>query len=348
MKSQLKLSWFADLKAESDLREMAVSFDIQTIAFSAIDMAESVHNGARLGDPIVRYLVNDYKTGMENGDPFPRIVAYKTSTGWVILSGVQRATAIGEFIKEGRLPKDVPIEVYAVATSEKMVVEAIARAGNVAHGGRSSYEERMAHAIHMVKTFGMRVADASKLFMIDTTSINRKLRVEETRKELSGVGIDTSNVVDSAIDELGKLRHEPGTQKNLALLVAQHRPRVERLSQVVARTLKERAKPKQLGIIKEFEKELTAEIHRKSPKKTSGDGASYRKVLSRPRRDSLIRHLAGLSNFLDYGLDGQGFSSLDQFQIAGDDDTKVIRDHWRRVGVRMRMILGRKDEAVKS
>ncbi len=338
MATQLKLTWMDDLKAEHDLRELSVSFEVCVTPFSKIDLKESQYNGARIGDPIIRHLVEDYMTGMRNGDTFPRLVVYEGKSGFVILSGNQRAAAIKELIDSGELPKTLKIELYIVGTSDELLLEIIARSGNVGHGGRSGYDERLSHAIYSVRALGMRVKDAGKIFMISDGTIRNNISGEKTRDELAGAGVDLKNAPNSAVEPLAKISDD-GIKVKLGHLIAQHNPTGQRVKQTVSAVRKARSHSAKLQHIKDLEKELAEETHRKVTKQANG---APRKVPRRPRRDRIIRDLNNLANYLDKGMDGDGFTKLADFQVSGVADEKAIRDLWSRVQFRMKMIVGRK------
>lgn len=333
MASVLKLTWMADLKLETDLRALSVTSEVGTIPFSKIDLAESQYNGARLGDPIVHVLVEDYRIGMENGDTFPRIAVYKGKAGYVILSGNQRAAAIKQFIDEGRLPQGVMIEVYIIDVPDKLLQEIIARSGNVGHGGRCEKDERLAHAVYSVRKLGLRVKDAAKLFEVSETSINVRIRAETARTGLAREGINVSHVPVSTLASLAPL--DTSAKIKLGHLIAQHNPTAERVKQTVKAVRKARSQNGRLQQIKRFEKELTEEAHRS----TATRSGNARKVPRRPRRDRLIGDLTRLATYLESGMDGERFARLDDFQLAGDADADTIRKLWKQVEMRMRTIL---------
>jgi len=193
----LKLSCCDDLQLESHLRALSVSQAVRTIKFSQLDLKESQYNGARIEDPIVRFLVEDYKTGMENGDTFPRIAVYEDKKGtYVILSGNQRSVSIDELIKEGKISKLLTLEVYVVDTADPLLREVIARSANVSHGGRSSRDERLAHAIYSVRKLGMRP---------------KAKAVKQALKHPKGVEMSDSQIAEHvgvAISTVGKYREE--------------------------------------------------------------------------------------------------------------------------------------------
>ncbi|KKM62732.1 hypothetical protein LCGC14_1518660 [marine sediment metagenome] len=339
MATQLKLTWMDDLKAEHDLRALSVAFEIRTIPFPKIDLKESQYNGARLGDPIIPRLVEDYVTGMRNRDTFPRIVVHESKSGFVILGGNQRAAAMKKLIDLGELPKALKIEVYVVGTSDKLLLEIIARSGNVGHGGRSEKEERTAHAAYSVRRLGMRPKDAAKIFNLAESTITLNIRAEKQREELASAGVDLSAVGNSSVEPLSKIV-DSGVKLKVAQLVSQHNPGGEKIRQVAGAIRKAKSQSARLAHVKNMEKELTEADHRSIPKRRNDNG--QRKVPQRPRRDRIIRDLGKLADYLDFGMDGQGFASFGDFQIASAPDEATVRDLHKRIQFRMKMILGAK------
>lgn len=337
MATQLKLTWMDDLKAESDLRRMAVIFEVVTISFSEIDLKESQYNGARFGDAIIETLVDDYTQGMVNGDTFPRIVVYQSPSGYVVASGNQRCETIARLIRAKRLPKSLSIEAYVVDTTDQFLLEIIARAGNVGHGGRSEKAERTHNALHCIQRLGMSIVDASRTFNIATTTIQLHIRAEKKQNELADEGIDTTRVPRGTLNAIAKIG-DSNLETKLGHLVVQHGPSLSRVDQVAKSVKKAKSHAARIAKIKEFERELTQQEHRENRghvAKTNGRS----KVPRRPRRDRIIGDLTKLANWLDSGLQGEPFFSLSDFQIADEEDRKVVRNAWNRIEVRMKKLI---------
>jgi hypothetical protein len=336
MATYLSLKWMADLKLESDLGSLSVVWEEVTIRFTEIDLKESQYNGARLGDPIIHSLVEDYRMGMENGDAFPKIVIYKAKSGYVVLSGNQRCAAIESLIDANRLPKTVSVEAYLVKTTDKLLLEVIARSGNVGHGERSPKEERLAHAVYSVRLLGMRHKDACKIFMVSEHAIRTHIAAEKERVDFGKQGVDMSHVPISSLSALSGLKFDESTKTKVGHLVSRHNPTVERVSQTVKAIKKARSQSGRNNEVKKLEIELAEQAHR-SRQDRRGNKQPH-KVPRRPRRDRLIGHLTKLTNYLESGMDGEAFVRLDDFQIAGDGDKKVIADLWKRIQFRMKVI----------
>ena len=334
----MKLLWMDDLKLESDLRAMGIAFEVTTIKLSVIDFVASADNGARIGDPVMPGLVADYKLAMLNGDIFPRPAVRKIKSGYLILSGNQRCAAVRELVADGDLPPDCQIEAYLLATDDPMLVNAVIRSANVGHGGRTTWDERVAHAIFMVSSLGMAIADASKLFIVSKTTITARIRAEEVRKELGKACIATSTIATATLDVLGQIQHDERSFRQMGSLVAQHAPPTERVRQMVGSVKKAKSDTDRLRIVKNFENELTQEAHAIGAKR---DG-TLAKLPQRPRRDRLIGDLKRVVNWLENGTDGEPFGGLRELQITAASDEKLLRDLWSRLEMRMRVILKKK------
>ena len=334
----LKLTWYQDLKAETDLRRMAVSFEIESIPFNKIDLKESQVNGARLGEAIIQSKVEDYMQGFRNGDTFPRPIMHKTATGYVILGGNQRCESIRRLIAEGELPKDVQVEIYLVETKDKFLLEIIARSANVAHGQGSDKAERLAHAIYCVRSLGMRTADAAKQFMVAESTINMHIKAEEQRKDLAAAGVDAHRVPNAVLAPLAKLDFDAGTKQKLGQLVAQHGPTAERTRQVVATMTKETSSQGRNRVLKEFEKELHVAAHGNGHTKNGHTESERSKVPLRPRREKAFRLASSLANFLESENGGEPFTTLEEMQISSDADRDRMVKLCNKLTYRLRVL----------
>lgn len=333
-KDFLSLSWYSDLKAESDLTRMAVQYEVTQIPFAKIDLKESQVNGARLQDAIRHHKVEDYMQGFRNGDTFPRPVVVKTPTGYVILSGNQRCEAIRRLIAEGELPKDTKIDVYLVHTDDKLLLEIIARAANAAHGEGDTKEERIQQAMYCVRKLGMAVKDAAKSFLVATTTINLHMRAEEQRNRLAKSGISTQHIPTTVLEPLAKLDFDESIQHRLGTLIAQHSLPGERVKQAVGTLVKQSSAAQRQSVLKDLEKECSTKAHAKNG--SNGHHSNTNRIPERPRRDKLFSIAQRLSNFLESENGGEAFTSLEQMQIVNGDTenaVKLLKKIHYRIGV---------------
>lgn len=332
----MKLSWCPDLTAESNLRRLGVVFDVGMVAFSKLDLKESRVNGARLGDPIRKDLVSDYRQGMLNGDTFPRCIVHPNGkAGWVVLSGVQRTASVEELIKEGQLPKDPQLEVYKLDECDKLLREIIARSSNAVHGGRSDYQERLAHAVYCCRALGMAPQDAAKTFCINVASINQHIRAEKERDSLMRSGVDASRLPVTTLDVISRLPFDSSAKQAVATLTVQHDVPAEKVKTVVTGLKTAKSQQDRTAKIKAFEREL-AQQARATAKPSTSNGTT--KAPSRPRRDRLLRMLETMTDFLEHGNDGGSFTTLDQLQFTGDADTARLKTLVGRLQLRWNVL----------
>lgn len=332
----MKLSWCPDLTAESNLRRLGVVFDVGTVAFSKLDLKESRVNGARLGDPIRKDLVSDYRQSMLNGDTFPRCIVHPNGeSGWVVLSGVQRTAAVEELIKEGKLPKDPQLEVYKLDECDKLLREIIARSSNAVHGGRSGYEERLAHAIYCCRELGMSAPDAAKTFCVGRDAIVKNIRAEKERESLMRSGVDASRLPVSTLDAISKLPFDSSAKQAIASLTVQHDVPAEKVKAVVNTLKTSKSQQERTAKIKEFERDL-AQQARAVARPVVSNGST--KAPSRPRRDKVLRMIESLTEFLEHGNEGGSFTTLDQLQFTGDADNARLKTLVGRLQLRWNVL----------
>lgn len=331
----MKLEWQNDLKVESDLARMGVTYEVVTITVDEIDFLESQVNGARLRDALVESLIEDYMMAMKNGDIFPRPVVYRRSTGYVILSGNQRCESVRRLIEDESIQPDSTIEVYCVDTDDKLILEVLARSGNVGHGGRSEKEERLMHAVYAVRSLGMATEDAAKMFVVAAGTICTHLRVANLRDELVREGVDAYGITTTALDVLARLDFDKPTQLQLARLVERHTVTADRLANVVAGIRKEKTAAGRIKRVKALQKELTVEAQ-----SASTATAEAPRAIRRPRRDKVMNAMQRLAEYLDTGNAGDGFTNLDELQIATENDKSHLATLWRRIKIRLDVITG--------
>lgn len=312
----MELSWTRDLTAETNLVRLGIEFEIGTIKWSQIDLKESQVNGARIGDPIVKPLIDDYYPAMLAGDSFPMIVVHFVKGRWVVLSGIQRTATIANLIKDGHLPEDPPIECYTITDCDPLSAESFARSANVFHGGRSERPERLQQAIYCVRKLGIFATDAARLFNVTEYSINQHVRAEKLRDDLAKQGVDTSRLPIGVLDAMSRIDGDENAQRNLAVIVAQHDLPIAAVKSVCNELRAASGHQERTAIIKGLEKELAAQA-----KAVSSAKKAATKAPKRPRRDTFMRYLENTAAFLEKGNDGQSFTSMDQLQFTGNGDT---------------------------
>lgn len=321
----VKLQWRDDPDAEAVLKFVAVEWVVKAISFDDIDWVASGTNCARLWNPINAEKVAEYHTAMTQGDVFPRIVVEASAKGFVILGGNQRSAAVKEF------PAPWPtVEAYVVRPLTTAQRESCIRGLNSRHGWGSSKEERIEHAVYLVMKHGVATADAAKLMVVAESTINEHVRASTARSRLAQKGIDTSDMTNGALSVISKISDEKLMTK-VAKVVLQHKPSKEQTDNVVKAILSAKSPAEAAKTINAFDGELAARVVNESPGNT--------KQLRRPRREKLFRGMESLSEFLERGNDGTGFSSLDELQCTPADTAKLL-PLAQKIVLRFKAILG--------
>jgi hypothetical protein len=331
----MKLSWCADLAAESNLRRLGVVFEVGKVPFSKLDLKESRVNGARLRDPIIKELVEDYRQMMLNGDIFPMPVVHPGKAGWIILSGVQRTAAVEKLIQSGDVAKDPQIECYRLEECGQLLREIIARSFNAFHGERIGYSDRLQHAVYCCRALGMSASDAAKVFGLTVSSITLHVRAEKERDALMRSGVDATALPATTLGQIAKLPFDTNAKQQIAILTVQHNVPSERVKTVVDKLKTAKTQQARTAQVKAFEKELADQARATAKPKTS-NGQS--KAPSRPRRDKVLSLCERLVEFLEHGNDGESFTTLDQLQFSGEADTARMKTLVGRLTLRWNVL----------
>jgi len=312
-----------DPDAESVLTYAAVEWVVKDISLDDVDWNESATNCARLWNPLNSEKISEYHTAMSQGDIFPRIVVEATKKGFVVLGGNQRSAAVKEFGKPW--PSISAYVVRPLTTSQR---EIVIRSLNSRHGWGSSKEERIEHAVFLVMKHGVAVVDAAKLMVIGESTINEHIRAATARSRLAQKGVDAASLPTGTLSVISKLADEK-TMVRVAKIAIEKRPTKEQTENVVKVLLTARNVAESSKAVSAFDSELSSSI---AAEPKSG------KTIRRPRRDRFYRALESLSEFLERGNDGTGFSSLDELQCTAVDSVKLI-PLARKISIRLNSIL---------
>lgn len=343
MAKKIELGWIDDVWAKRRMNLLGIKWEKRMIRLSEIDFEESRINSARLRTPIVRTAVEDYKSAMLAGDAFPMPVVYRTAKGYVISWGNQRTTAVQELARDRYLSDDDPeVRVYVAMTSEKILLDTLTRTGNNENGRPVEREERMEQAVYSVNTLGTTVKDASAQYNVGEGAIKDRLRADKERSVCATLGIDLSGSPNAVLVELSRVK-DRNLKEKIGRLTYQHSPSSDRVRQVAQAVTKADSRESQIQAVKRFEQELADESRRAlNGRKSQQNGLAVKRSLRRPRRDRFISMLTTLANYLDSGMSGEPFVSLQSLQADGVEDEKTIKGLWFRIDGKMQTILKKK------
>lgn len=307
-----KREWRSDPDAETILRDVAgLPYVIDTISMSDIDWSESANNCARLTDPLNAEKIEDYASGMNRGDVFPRIVVerHKKKDKYVILGGNQRSAAL-KTIDAAAL-----IECYVVDPLTSDERELVIRSLNSRHGWGATKDERIEHAVYLVRKHGMHVETVSRAMVVAPSTIHLHIRAEDERARLAKSGINSSRMARTTLSVLPSVADE-ALRNAVAKAAIETKASAEKTTSLAAVVSKARSKAAASAAIADFRKaaDTISEI-----KKSKGG------ALKKPRREKALHLLTSLCDFLERGNDGQAFSTLDELSCSVDHDLDNIR-----------------------
>jgi ParB-like chromosome segregation protein Spo0J len=318
--------WRADPDAETILRDIAkLPYVVGTISLSEVDWSESANNCARLTDPLNAEKIEDYATCMSRGDVFPRIVVerHKKKGRYVILGGNQRSAALKS------IDAVATIDCYVVDPLTSAEREIVIRSLNSRHGWGSTKEERVEHAVFLVRKYGMHVETVARAMVVSDHSILQRIRAEDERARLAKNGIDASSMALRGLSTLASISDE-SLRNATAKAAVEAKASGESIAELAAAVSKAKSKAAASVAIAEFKKTASAISEIKSSKK----GGKLRK----PRREKFLSLITGLADFLERGNDGSAFSTLDELTCSVEHDLDNVRVVAAKITTRLQCI----------
>jgi len=304
--------WRADPDAETILRDIAkVPYVVGAIGLSDIDWSESANNCARLTDPLNAEKIEDYASGMNRGDVFPRIVVerHKKKGRYVILGGNQRSAALKS------IDAFATIDCYIVDPLTSDERELIIRSLNSRHGWGSTKEDRIEHAVFLVRKHGMHVETVSRAMVVSDKSVYQRIKAEDERARLAKAGIDASRMPLKSLASLAMIADE-SVRTQAAKAIVETKTSGDKAAELASIVAKAKSKAAAISSIADFKKasDLANEVQK------TGGGR-----LKKPRRERFLRLLNQFSDFLERGNDGLSFATLDDLNCSVDHDLDNVR-----------------------
>jgi hypothetical protein len=202
---ELTEKWLRDCGVEYEYHPVVV---LRTIAPIEQDIEQIRIHGT---DPDH---IEGLKTAHRNGDRLPPLVLWKSDD-----NGTQQLHTVDGIHREQLFKSEGVKEwdAYVVGCDLK-TFSILQRTANVRHGKALSLEEKIVHAMTLIASGAMNVAQASRLFYVCETTLSNKLRVSQTRITLEKAGVRTSTLNDTSLAQLSKISNRPELQKQIALL----------------------------------------------------------------------------------------------------------------------------------
>jgi ParB-like chromosome segregation protein Spo0J len=190
---------------EGWLDELGITWILEPdLELHHIDVAKSLANQARVGDPLIEDVVDRYRADYERGDTFPPLLARRTSprAKLVLLGGNHRRAAAA---------------AAGLTTHPAYIVECTDEAAltlmygdNRRHGMPPSKTERCAQAVHLVDN-GWTQAEAAAAVGVSQPALSNHLAVARTSRRASalGVGRQFDSMPGASKEALARVTSDP-------------------------------------------------------------------------------------------------------------------------------------------
>lgn len=195
-----------DTILESWLNDQSVKWvylDAVDVAKIAVD--DEARRQIRLTTALDNERVLSYGIALENGDKFPAIAVFGKADAklFPIASGLHRLAAF-ELVERKRT------DVYAIDSSDKIVMDRIRRTINQINGLPVREDERMIHAVHLHRGDGYTIKDAARAANVPYAKLRDRLAAEQAEEALAPYGIDArqNKLTQTFLKELLTIRSD--------------------------------------------------------------------------------------------------------------------------------------------
>jgi ParB-like chromosome segregation protein Spo0J len=317
-----------DHKRENWLKDSQAKFEYRiALELNNINIPASLANQARIDEPLIDDMVEDYVVAMDGGDQFPAIVVFQRlkQKDYVIIDGNHRVAAAARL-------GHASIDAYVVDSEDASEIDILTRSANAIEGFRENREKRVEQAKYVVGRYGITIKEASARFKLNASVLQKALKVESAAGRLAKQGISHKSLSDTALYRLDSLPDSAVFAKAAAVSIAADLISDE-VSSLVTRMRNESSEAKRLEALHAFEN--TPEIQQRI--KTRGTKRSRKYT---PRMQ-LFRLLSTLESHL------QTHHSAAELQILNKGDIERLMHFSNFVSSALNALLQEARESLK-
>jgi hypothetical protein len=163
---------------EKWLNDNGVEWECQhDFALDDIDREKSLHNQARIFEPLDLEVVHSYGEAVKRGDIFPAIVVHKPGRSRAVLvDGNHRRAANDEALR-------TVVESYVITKARPQTIVAMSIEANTRHGKPTSVEERIHQAVWLMDN-GMSKNEAAANVRLPDFAMFKLTRKEDKLREM--------------------------------------------------------------------------------------------------------------------------------------------------------------------
>ncbi len=261
-----------DPQAEQFLRQRHVKFDlISQVSIANIDVEGSLHNQARLGQPLNDENVRKIAEALRSGVRTPPIWVKRKADGqYLVLDGNHRVAA--------HAAEGLPIDVYECEGRDETLTLIMYEA-NTRHGLPTNEVDRTAAAMFLVDA-GFGIKEAAEKMLVAVAAVRKEVAKQEADRRAAKVQMDPRvwrTLPESSRTKLIQLRTDEAFEA-ATLVVVEANMRTEAVTKFVTELNRESSIATQLQMIAAKREELQPDIA-----DAVIDGADGRKAARSPK-----------------------------------------------------------------
>ncbi len=310
------MRWVKDPKVEAAMRRLGIAFEVQcNIKLSDIDWEEGLRRQVRLDrrlndDNAIRYGL----AMAEEGAAFPMPILQREKKRLWPWSGNHRGAGAS-------LAGVETVDAYTVEIFDPVMMDLFPRLVNTweAVVGMSK-EEAVINARHMIDKHGFSPAEAAKLFNVKESSIYVAGQAARVKEVLAEVGVPSTGLTTTALKQLHSIENKNALREATSLIHAYgiKGKDVESLCSDVA---KQSTEALMLVEVKKWRDVMESRAKAKRGK-AKAKKSDPKPVSNFANRDRLMRHLTGLSRFLE------SVTTASQAQILDPEHAALVVRYW--------------------
>jgi hypothetical protein len=144
------------------------------------DTEACLRNQARLGTPLEEETIERYVAGIQNGDPFPAVVAAPARNGLLV-------TVDGNHRLFAHIKRHRAIDVYVILNGTPAAIIAATMEANTKHGLPTTEDQRIHHALWLMDN-GLAVEEAAKRLALSKGSVTKAKGIHEGTRRADDAG----------------------------------------------------------------------------------------------------------------------------------------------------------------
>lgn len=303
-----------DPSTEKWLEDLRVSYSLEEISLSDIDIEASRNNNARVGVPLDQNVADDYGLAMLSGAAFPAVILRLEGLQYFVLGGNHRiggaeAAGIGSVL------------AYVVESQDTMILDLITRMDNRREGVRQTDQELVIHCIYLIEKYNQTIRDVAARFGKKESWLQQHIHAHQMRQKLLGWGLKVENASNAMLQEIERVGANHNIQRAVAKAAIKFNLKGSALRNFCRDVRASTTEAEAMKAVKDFVAEETAKQSKPA-----------RATVTHTMSHSFYSKFRGLKNFLEQGRNKSGpIKSLANLQITDSDDIEVVRKEWREL-----------------